>query len=316
MPDSEVRVPVDAGVAERFSVVVRLLAGGDAAGAARASAGVGYEVVEIRDGSSRYWLLSEVDDQGVGPLVVISASPERDLIAEAPHPTFEVGTGAQAIELVAVARARAAIMAGAHRCASSNPSGCDGKTSVCNQPIGPPSRPYPDSDVAHSPSSLFHAAHQTLTDVWPDAIVAQLHGMGRGRAVPKGQKTRPPQEWTWFIVSGGEDSSASGSPLSVRVRDALRASAGGGDVRAVSCQDPRDKRRFQHRNLCGTKNVQSRELFGQRNACTSGTSAMSPRFLHVEQRFDPVLNDALARKLVVESLMDAIPQSASGTLLR
>ena len=194
------------------------------------------------------------------------------------------------------------------------PPGCDGKTPVCNQPIGPPSRPYADSDVAHSPSALFHVAHRTLADLWPDAAVVQLHGMGRGRPVPKGQKSRPPQEWTWFIVSGGMDAAAPGPSLSVRARDALRSHVQGGEVRAVSCQDPNDKQRFQHRNLCGTKNVQGRHLLGQPNVCTSGTSAMSPRFLHVEQRFAPVLNDAAAQGLIIEALKDVVPEHAPGQL--
>ncbi len=85
-------------------------------------------------------------------------------------------------------------------------------------------------------------------------------------------------------------------------------------MRAVSCQDPSDKQRFQHRNLCGTKNVQNRYLLGQPNVCTSGTTEMAPRFLHVEQRFDPVLNDAAWMGLIVEALKDVVPERSPGQL--
>jgi len=311
---SGVRVPVDEEVATRFAEALRELALGHIAGAFEIAASVGYEVVEILDGRSRYLALIEINGQGVGPLVVLSTNPTRNLIAEAPHPTFELGTGAQAIELVVSAGARAAILAGAHRCASSTPSGCDGETSVCNKDYAPPSISYVDSDVAHSPSTLFHSAHRTLADLWSDAIVVQLHGMGTGRSrLPTG-KTRPPEEWTWFVLSSGANTSVPDSPLSVRARDVLRTLVQEGDVRAVSCQDATDKQRFQHRNLCGTKNVQNRFLLGLPIVCTSGTTEMSPRFLHVEQRFDPVLNDPVEMGIMVKALKDVVPEQAPGQL--
>ena len=97
------------------------------------------------------------------------------------------------------------------------------------------------------------------------------------------------------------------SALSVRLRDVLRSRIGKGEVRAVSCQDPTDKQRFRHWGLCGTKNTQGRHLAGQVDLCGSGQTGVSPRFLHVEQRFDPVLNDAALRGLVVEAASSLAP---------
>ena len=41
---------------------------------------------------------------------------------------------------------------------------------------------------------------------------------------------------------------------------------------------------------------------------------MSPRFLHVEQRFDPVLNDEAAQGFTIKALKDVVPEHAPGQL--
>ncbi len=76
----------------------------------------------------------------------------------------------------------------------------------------------------------------------------------------------------------------------------------------MSCQDATDQRLFQHRNLCGTKSVQNRSLLGQADICTSGTAEMSDRYLHVEQRFDPALDDPGNRRLIVEAREEVVPE--------
>jgi hypothetical protein len=91
------------------------------------------------------WLIVASDDSGSGrdPTIVINTSPTRDIILEAPHVPFDVGTGEEAVLLLRDLNGDAALISGAHRCASKSFTACDGKTTVCGTSEGyrAPSRP-------------------------------------------------------------------------------------------------------------------------------------------------------------------------------
>ena len=101
-------------------------------------------------------------------------STARALIVEAPHPVFDTDTDEEALRIFTDLPARALVISGTHRCASSAASPCDGQTSACTGS----SQSYPVSDMAHVTSSAFQAAHQALAAALPSAWVLNVHGMG------------------------------------------------------------------------------------------------------------------------------------------
>src|SRR5262245_24874985 len=65
------------------------------------------------------------------PVLAIRRRIARALIIEVPHTVTDYGTLDQGVAAFTALKARALIVAGAHRCASSTASACDGATAVC-----------------------------------------------------------------------------------------------------------------------------------------------------------------------------------------
>lgn len=232
----------------------------------------GYRAFVLVEDTGWYLVLDDAVD-GLGPTVVLSPAPKRDLIAEAPHPVVDRYTAPETALLVTQLGARAAIVAGANRCAAAAESPCSGTTKVCK---AHGKAPYRDSDVAHNPETLFHAAHEILAAQWPQAVVFSIHGFGKTRTAPD----------TWAVISdGGRGEGGSADRLTRRLRDRLRVLLDGGDARAVACDDPGD-RRFGFARLCAATNVQGRHLNGSADTCRQSVEQASGRFLHIEQTLD------------------------------
>ncbi len=244
---------------------------GDLAGARRHAARAGYRIDKKSDDGRDYYILSERDGAGIGPVVAVARQPTRDAIIEAPHPVIDRATDKQAVVLFQRLGARALILSGANRCAAKNETPCSGKTRVC----GDGRSPYRASDPAHNSATLFHAVHRYFTRRWPRSIAVQPHGFSNGDSS------------VWFVISDGTSVRRPGdSGLTGRVRDRIHALLGQRE-RAVSCQDPED-RKIQTRWLCATTTVQGRDLNGSPDACRVAAKDSSGRFLHIEQVYGPV----------------------------
>jgi hypothetical protein len=92
---------------------------------------IAYLLVTIREGGSAFIIASDDSHTGRDPTVIINLNPRRDFIVGAPHMPFEPGTGEQAAIFPRDLGGRAAIISGAHRCASRSFTACDGETEVC-----------------------------------------------------------------------------------------------------------------------------------------------------------------------------------------
>lgn len=158
---------------KQFRDFVETLAALDRTKAAELAKGLDYQLVEIDENGKKYLVASDDSGSGRDPTIVINTAPKRDIIFEAPHVPFEVGTAEQAVVLLRSLDGVAALISGAHRCASKSFTACDGKTPVCT---GEKTQ-YPDSDVGHNTKTLFHSAHLALADRWKKAVVVSLHGM-------------------------------------------------------------------------------------------------------------------------------------------
>jgi hypothetical protein len=88
---------------------------------------ISYEIVAISEGDAWFVVASDDSNTGRGPTLVVNANARKDVIIEAPHVPSEAGTGEQAVTLVRDLGGRAALVSGAHRCASRRLTSCDGK---------------------------------------------------------------------------------------------------------------------------------------------------------------------------------------------
>jgi hypothetical protein len=128
-----------------FRKFVEFLSAHDWANVRETAKAISYTVVAIKEGAMWFVVASDESKTGRDPVLIVNAGPERDLILEAPHVPFESGTGEQAVTLLRDLRGKAAVISGAHRCASRTYSPCDGKTAVCGPLDG-----YRDSDPGHN----------------------------------------------------------------------------------------------------------------------------------------------------------------------
>lgn len=180
----------------------------------------------------------------------------RPAIFEAPHPIFDSGTLEQAAHLFDHLKGRVLIASGTHRCASSQSSGCSGTTAVCGS-----NAPYRISDMAHTEQSVFQTAHVAFSDFFAQDWVLSMHGMAASGA----------------SISNGTTQSTTAETPSARVAlEYAKHFSGVTTCNAFSGVPSRD-------HLCGTTTSQGRSLNGSANACTSGASSASGRFIHVEQ---------------------------------
>jgi hypothetical protein len=228
-----------------------------------------YLVVLIRESGNQYIIASDDSNTGRDPTIVLNMTPRREFLVEAPHVPFEPGSAEQAGILLKELGGRAAIISGAHRCASRSFTTCDGSTEVCSRGV---SEGYRDSDVGHNVNTLFHTAHVVLTARWPAALVMSLHGMMDDT---EGVRTS-------LIISNGtraDDANANTPATRLRLAVADRIRQPGA---VVSCNLPADAA-YDFRKLCGTTNVQGRQVNGTADACHSSMDQSTGRFIHMEQ---------------------------------
>ncbi|MDY0002312.1 MAG: hypothetical protein RBU30_13535, partial [Polyangia bacterium] len=176
-------------------------------------------------------------------------------------------------------RARALVVAGAHRCASSEASGCPGRTKVCGG--GP--RAFPRSDAGHAQDSQFQAAHEALAGLFSDLVVVSLHGMAEDG----------------ISLSDGSSGPVEANSLLGRAARALAAAFPG--ERVTACQAGAGVPLAER--LCGRTNLQGRLVNGARPPCGPIPITTRGRFLHIEQSM--AVRAGPAR--LVEALTDALP---------
>ncbi len=269
-PDSLATFDTAAGRTATFAAMVDSLAGRNWSQAKRHARSIGYRLVMIHEGRRTFVVAADRGSSGRDPTIVLNLDPQRDLILGAPHVPFEPGTGEQALIFLRDLAGRAAIISGAHRCASRAFTACDGTTAVCGS-----LQSYRDSDVGHNVATLYHVAHVRLAQRWPSSIVMSLHGM---KEDTEGVRTS-------VIVSNGiraDDTALQTAATKFRTTVGRRISAPG---KIVSCNLPADSA-FGFRTLCGYTNIQGRHVNGDSNACRVSVDEGTGRFIHVEQDWD------------------------------
>ncbi len=117
---------------------------------------IGFEVTRLTNGKTGdiYYILREVEGQnkGWGIYIFRAGNESSDLVIEAPHPIFDLHTERIGILAFENSRAKAFLLAGAHRY-----SNADGS-----------------ADVSHADQSMFEAVHEAVTT--PSTTVINIHG--------------------------------------------------------------------------------------------------------------------------------------------
>ncbi|MBK6684615.1 MAG: hypothetical protein IPG45_09075 [Deltaproteobacteria bacterium] len=195
---------------------------------------------------------------GRAPLL-FRPGPARPLVVQAPHPFFEAGTLDEAEALFERLNARAMLVAGAHRCASTGRLACSGSTSVCDKRPGP----FRASDAGHAPASTFQVLHEALSDLYPEAWSLSLHGM----------------TGTGIIVSNGSSGQVGPDSPVALLAEALKV--GYPDQPIATCNEYAGGE--IETLLCGTTNAQGRYLNEVDDVCAELATRSTDRFLHLEQ---------------------------------
>jgi hypothetical protein len=175
---------------------------------------------DLGDGGDTSFLLQEVKpiEKGWG-LYAFRLAPINNIIVEAPHPLADQTTDHVALDIYRTLKARALLVAGAHRQANRDGS----------------------ADVAHAPESIFESVHEGLLRQYRTTvgqpIVLQVHGFaGRKHA-----------GYPAVVLGIGRRPSATQAALANRLISGLTSRG----VLAAACTDE------LYEDICGTNNVQA-----------------------------------------------------------
>ena len=257
---------------------VEALTAGNAALAGAEISVVGYQLCGGTGDETGTALWRPVEPGSGRAIVAWRAVGARPLIVGVPHPWFESGTLEEGVYAFGELNARVLVAAGAHRCANTGASPCDGTTGVC----GGDSLPYRESDQSHVTETVFHVSHELFSELFADDVVVSLHGMSDDGA----------------SISDGTAEDVAPDSLVATFAEAL---ADEFPAELVTTCNDYDGALVAER-LCGTNNTQGRFVNGSASPCDTAAADADGRFIHLEQ--SPALRDA--GELVMEVLVESI----------
>ena len=254
--NSESYIPPTPSEQSRFSQMLYDLLNKDYESALQLSQTIDYHICHGVGAEEDLLYLKPVYSDG-SAVVIIRIGPAAPLVLGSPHPLYDSTlTGGNII--FESTSAKAYIVSQTHRCANSTPSECDGVTETCGT-----SKPYTESDMAHTHLSFFQEAHEVFADVYNTHLFVNLHGMRReGISLSNG---------TRFEVN-------SETPVA-RLTNALSNYF---PTQYITTCNPHDGAIYEN-HLCGTTNTQGRLLNASVNSCTEAATNASNRFIHLEQ---------------------------------
>jgi hypothetical protein len=278
--DTDTYRPPPEAMRAGIAAAIAAIAAGDATVAIERAADASY-VVCRGEGEEAGLALLRPSTAGTGHATIViraSGAGLREVILEAPHPVFDVGTLEESVAIFTRISARALLASGTHRCASARPSGCDGVADACG-----PDAPVRESDMdmAHAVDSTFQAAHVALADTYPATWIVSVHGF----------------EGAGVSVSNGTTGDARLESRVARLARTLTFALD--DVTA--CNATSDPDVIFAARLCGTTNVQGRALHGSAAACTEPAARATDRFVHLEQSRD-------VRETAASTIADALAE--------
>lgn len=258
--------------------------------AATEASALGYELFAYTDTGNMqlYYLLEEQQPQSRywGTFIIHSNPCRTGLVLQAPHARYDFNTAKEAMYVFYQLDALAFMMNGTHRCNVSAYSTCTGTTKVCSSS----SEAYRKSDMAHNESSMFHATTDALLNQVNNSMFVQLHGFAKKPSDP------------YVIMSNGTDMTPAVDPIPT-FRDELIAVDN-----VLTFKIPHID--IGWTRLAGFQNTQGRMINGQVSPCSNGATAVSGRFIHMEQEKMRLRNDATGWAKVSTALGNTFPCDA------
>ena len=254
--NSEGYVPPSPSELSTFSQMLYDLLNKDYESALQATQTIDYHICHGVAAEEDLLYLKPINADG-SAVVIIRIGPAAPLILGSPHPIYD-STLSGGNLIFESTSAKAYIVSQTHRCANSTPSGCDGITQTCGT-----SKPYTESDMAHTHLSFFQEAHEVLASVYSTHLFVNLHGMSRdGISLSNGTRLDVDTQ----------------SPVA-RLINALSNYF---PTQYITTCNSHDGAIYEN-HLCGTTNTQGRLLNASVNSCTEAAVSASNRFIHLEQ---------------------------------
>ncbi len=239
-----------------------------------------YEIVDFVDTgfeNHRYRILRETTPPVLAwGTFILRVNHRREIAIEVPHGRYETNTPSEGTDIFRRTGARLFIMNGAHRCANSAFTPCDGSSDVCD------TGRYHISDMGHVTQSAYQVMHEMFTGTYPEGYSFSIHGMSQTNCND-------------IFLSNG---TASGSkPILYELRDHMNNS--GAIVVSVSGDGTSTCA------LAGSTNVQGRFTNSSPQPCYIPASSNNGHFIHAEQmrrvrdsysiysKFIDAINDAI-----------------------
>ncbi|NOQ29526.1 MAG: family 16 glycosylhydrolase [Helicobacteraceae bacterium] len=194
-------------------------------------------------------------DKGWGSVVVNTTSTST-LAIEIPHPEFDSNTLLQGIVTLKRTNAKALLLAGTHRNASTTASTCQSS--------------YKQSDVAHNENSCFFEANIALSDhlkaISSSYKIVQFHG----------KATTSCSDTNAFITNGTATSDTTTLNSILSLIKTHYSSWTATTTTQNNC------------NLIGSTNVEGRYInsVAQQNVCDTSANSSNDNFIHIEQASD------------------------------
>ncbi len=278
-------VAPNASAIASWRTVIQDILSGDYSSAHTAAAGITYQVTEFSDTTTTpnitYYILertSAATTNHWGTFVYNPSPLRQTLFVQCPHPLNDTNTGEQGLHIFRYCGARAYYTSGTERCNSSVYSTCSGTTTTCTGS----SESFRDSDQAHITLGMLHVTTEELESEITGLVVIQPHGFAKGEGDPD------------LILSNGTDQTPDPDYIvSLKNNFTVRDSNLTFKVGHVDLSWTR---------LLGTTNTQGRYINGEASPCNTAATATTGGFLHVEQAYTDLRNNATSWNKLVNAV--------------
>jgi len=239
-----------------------------------------YEIVDFIDEGfeNRHYrmLREEVPPDLAWGTYILCINHRREIAIEVPHGRYETNTPSEGIDIFRRTGSFLFMMNGAHRCANSAYTPCDGSSDVCG------TGRYQISDMGHVTQSAYQVMHEVYTGAYPEGYAFSIHGMSQTNCND-------------IFLSNGTSSGS--KPILYELRDNMNAS---GNIAVSVAGDGTCTC-----TLVGSTNVQGRFTNASPYPCYMAASSNNGRFIHAEQlrrvrdnysiysKFITAINDAI-----------------------
>lgn len=235
-----------------------------------------YQLIRFEDTGNNlanYYILEERPNvvKGWGAFF-INPTAKKELAIEVPHPISDASTPTQSVEIFRKTQSRYLILAGAHRCANTAPSTCDGTTSVCGT-----NGFIRESDMAHVANAPFEITHEVIRGARPALYFLNLHGNNDTSSCGDLFLSSGFSSTVATVLSQFRKNLPADTHLDTRII---------GDSNVVGCPHT------------GTTNVQGRFTNGSLQPCTQSATTVDGHFIHIEQSINARTNTIFINDII------------------